>query len=219
MWPTLSRKAKTSIQLVGLLTATILSNPAIVWSQAASFGLTAGVPLNDRISAAEGQTAATGRFSFGPSMRVGLPRGFGIDVELLYKWSHFGFASIPESAVVHRLEFPLLLCYRFSRSPGHPWLHAGMSFNRVIAINGAALCARNELGEESYCIGGRTAAVLRHRHTHGPVLGAGMEFAWGRVRIAPELRITHWVDRNFGTRDSSLRSNLTELDALIGLRF
>ncbi len=219
VWPALSRKVKTTIPLASLFAATILLDPASGWSQAVSFSLTAGVPLNDRISAAEGQTASTGRFTFGPSLRLGLPRGFGVDVELLYKWSRFGFASIPEHAVVHRMELPLLFRYRFSGSRVHPWLHAGLSFSRVVAVSGADLCARNALGEESYCIGGETAAVLRHRHTHGPVLGAGMEFAWGRVHIAPELRITHWVDRNFGTRDSSLRSNLTELDALVGLRF
>ncbi len=199
--------------------ALVLWNFPLCYAQTASFGLGAGVPLNNLLSASDDLSGSTLRFTFGPALWVGLPRGFGIDVELLYKRMDFGFASDPNRATVRRLELPLLLRYSFSRLPVHPWVHAGMSFNRVIAIDGANVCARPASGEELYCIEDKAAAQLRHSHTHGPVAGAGVRFAWGPVRMAPELRITRWVDRNFGTRDSPLRSALTQIELLLGVQF
>ncbi len=175
--------------------------------------------MDDLISADAGLTATGGRFTFGPALHVGLPHRFGADLELLYKRMDFGFEAEPSRAVVHRLELPLLVRYVFSTSRVHPWLHAGMSFNRVIAVNGATLCALGPFGEEYYCVEGKTAAVLRHQHTHGPVLGAGLEYRWKRVLMLPEIRVTRWVDRNFGTQDSALRSNLLQVELLFGLRF
>jgi hypothetical protein len=46
-----------------------------------------------------------------------------------------------------------------------------------------------------------------------------VEFVHGALHLASELRITRWVDRNFGTRDSSLRSNLTQIELLFVLIF
>jgi hypothetical protein len=188
-------------------------------AQTVSFGLSAGLPLNHLMTSADNQVAKTSRYTFGPALRVALPHGFGLDVEFLYKRFDFGFVSDPAHAAAHRVELPLMLRYDFSGLPVRPFVHAGMSFNRVIAVGGANLCAQGAFGEEAYCIGDRTVAELRHRHTHGPVLGAGLDFGWGRVRLAPELRVTRWVDRNFGTRDSSLRSNLTGIDLLLGVTF
>jgi hypothetical protein len=49
------------------------------------------------------------------------------------------------------------------------------------------------------------------------VAGAGLRFRAGGVRIAPEVRLTRWVDRNFGVRDSAVRSNLTSITILLGI--
>jgi hypothetical protein len=67
--------------------------------------------------------------------------------------------------------------------------------------------------------GGANVAELRHRGTKGAVLGGGVEWKFGPIRLAPELRLTHWGDRNFGVRDSSIRSNLTQVEALVGVMF
>ncbi|HYK91767.1 MAG TPA: hypothetical protein VE398_23575 [Acidobacteriota bacterium] len=198
--------------------AVLLWIPATARPQTISFGLNAGIPLSGLIETSDGETATTGPYTFGPSIRIRLPRGFSLDAGLLYKRFAFGLTSNPERAAVQRLELPVLLRHDLSGSPIHPWVHAGISFNRVIAV-GADVCARNSLGELTYCIAGETAAELRHRHTHGPALGAGFEFKWAGFRVAPEMRLTRWVDRNFGTRDSALRSHLTQVEVLLGLQF
>ncbi len=197
----------------------LLLNPVTVRSQTVSLGLSAGIPVSPLMAVSAGYGSSTGRYTFGPALRVGLWRGFGFDAELLYKRYTFGFEPEPERAVVHRIDVPVLLRYSFAKLPARPWLHAGMSFNHVLAVNGANICAQGPFGEQVYCIGGVTAAELRHKRTHGPVIGGGIELGWGRIRMAPELRLTRWVDRNFGPRDAALRSNLTQVELLVGLSF
>jgi hypothetical protein len=68
-------------------------------------------------------------------------------------------------------------------------------------------------------IDGVNVAELRHRHTRGLVLGAGADRRIGIVRIAPEIRFTHWADRNLGVHDAPLRSNLTQAEILVGFTF
>ncbi len=171
------------------------------------------------MTSADDRAAATGRFTLGPSVRLNLPRRFALDAELLYQRLEFGFSADPARAAVHRLELPLMLRYTIAGLPHRPFVHTGFSFNRVVAMGGASVCAKTALGEEIYCIGNATAAELRHRQTHGPLLGIGLEFRLSRVVLSPELRVTRWVDRNFGTQDSPLRSNLTGIDLLCGFRF
>jgi hypothetical protein len=48
---------------------------------------------------------------------------------------------------------------------------------------------------------------------------ASVETRRGPLRIAPEIRVTRWGDRNFGVSDAPLHSNLTQAELLIGFRF
>jgi len=188
-------------------------------AQGVSFGLSVGVPLNHLATADSSATATTCRYTFGPTLQVGLSHGFGFEAELLYKRLGFGLESNPAVLAVHRLELPLLLRYVFRGSAFHPFLDAGVSFNRVIAVSGSNACAETVAREGVYCIGDKTVVALRHRHTRGFILGAGVDFARGSLRLSPELRVSRWVDRNFGTRDSLHRSNLTQIELLLGLKF
>jgi len=119
---------------------------------------------------------------------------------------------------VWRWETPLTLTYRFS-PPTRPILRIGVSFNRVFGISGATECARGPFGEQFYCIGGSPIAELRHRWTFGFVGGGGLLFQLKRTHLEPELRLTHWIDRNFGVRDSAVQSNLNEVEFLLGVVF
>jgi hypothetical protein len=193
--------------------------PSLVRAQSLSPGVTAGVPLNDLVSSSEDVVSTTQRFTVGPALRVGLPHAFAVDVEFLYKRFDFGFTSDPARIAVNRLELPLLLRYGFSGWSFHPFVHAGVSFNWAFPEDGENSCPGANPDSSYYCIGVRTAAQLRHQHTYGPVLGAGVEFKVKALRLAPELRVTRWVDRNFGTQDSPLQSNLTQVEVLLGLKF
>lgn len=197
----------------------LLLMPSLARAQRVFFGVTAGVPLYNLAAADEGMVSTTDRYTIGPALRIGLPRAFAVDVEFLYKHFDLGFASGPARIAVHRLELPLLLRYRFRVPSIHPFVHAGVSFNWAIPADGENLCPGTAPDSGFYCIGGETAAQLRHKHTYGPILGGGVEFKLKTVHLAPELRVTRWIDRNFGTQDSPLRSNLTQVELLLALKF
>jgi hypothetical protein len=206
-------------QRIAAALTTLLLLPSIGRAQNVSFVLYVGAPLSNLASADTGMAATTGRYTFGPALQVGLSHGFNLEADLLYKRFAFGFASDPARLTVHRLELPLLLRYNLRDSRIHPFVQAGMSLNRVIAVGGSSSCVNAIAGKGLYCIVGEPAVQLRHRHTHGFVVGAGMDLGRGTVRLRPELMITEWVDRNFGTKDSILRSNLTQVELLLGLKF
>jgi hypothetical protein len=60
---------------------------------------------------------------------------------------------------------------------------------------------------------------LRRRSAPGLAIGFGVERRFGPVRVTPEVRFTHWTDRNFGVRDAALRSNLNQAEFLAGFTF
>jgi hypothetical protein len=199
--------------------AALLFFPSLAPALNFSFGVTGGVPLNNLVTTSEGMVSTTGRYTIGPALGIGLPHALSVDVEFLYKHFDFGFTSDPARITVHRIELPLSLRYSFRGLAVHPFFRAGVSFNRALPADGANLCPGTAADSGFYCIGGETAAQLRHQHTYGPVLGGGVEFRMKALRLAPELRVTRWVDRNFGTQDSPLQSNLTQVELLLSLKF
>ena len=117
-----------------------------------------------------------------------------------------------------RWEAPITAVYRF-RAPMRPFVRTGVSFNRVFGVGGATECARGPFGERFYCLDGRLLVELRHRGTPGFVVGGGLRLKFKDLWLEPELRLTHWGDRNFGVRDSAVRSDLNQIGLLMGVVF
>ena len=184
-----------------------------------SYGFTVGVPLNDLATADSSHVANTSRLTFGPGLRIFLQRSLGLDADLLYKKLHTGFASNPARITFHRLELVPMLRYSFPTSSIRPFIHVGMSFNWIMAVCGSDICTDTTVHDKYYCIEDKTVAELRHSHTHGFVLGTGADLQLKALNLTPELRVTRWVDRNFGTLDSPLRSNLTQVELLLKVSF
>jgi hypothetical protein len=113
---------------------------------------------------------------------------------------------------------PGTFIYRFRRPTG-PFMRTGISFNRVFNVSGVTECARGPNGERFYCLDGSLLAELRHRGVAGLVFGGGLRLRLNRLWLEPEVRLTHWIDRNFGVRDSALRSDLNQIGFLVGLIF
>jgi hypothetical protein len=218
MWFKISKATRWKITFVVII---LLMPCAIARSQSVSYGLRVGMPLNNLATADANRIAATGRYTVGPSMCIAMPRGFGLDVDLLYKRLDLGVASNAARITSHRLELVPLLRYVLTTAPIHPFVHAGISFNWILGRGGGSNACTDNVAEDKgyYCMEGNMVAQLRHSHTHGFVLGTGLDFQLRALRLTPELRFTRWVDRNFGTQDSSLRSNLTQIELLLGFAF
>lgn len=173
-------------------------------AQPVSFGVAAGLPLRGLLAAAQpGYHAATGHYTFGPTAQIRLPRHLAFEADLLYK--HFDYQSPASAAGASRWELPLLMKYGIHRGKLRPFVGLGGAISRVTSAGA--------LGAP------RTGIIqLRHRTTEGIVAAAGVEARLAALRIAPEMRITRWRDRNFGVSDVPLHSNLTQAELLISFR-
>jgi len=175
-----------------------------------SFGLETGIPINGLLTTAAPRfQVRTHRYTLGPTFELNLPHGVAFEVDLLYKRLEYSY-SPPASSIIQtpsatvnvsRLELPVLLKYKIGVQHCQPFVDLGGSFNRVVHIEGM------------------NVAELRHRHTRGVLIGAGLERRFGPFRLTPEVRFTRWADRNFGVHDAPLRSNFTQAEFLMGFEF
>lgn len=185
-------------------------------AQSVSFGFKAGLPLTELLTAAApGYGAGSSRYTFGPALEIGLPHRLAFEASLLYKHLEYTFPQGPPGAAsggfsagaaAARWEVPLLLKYGFNGRLVRPFVGVGLSFNRVT-------------GAKSVVANNATLVELRHRGAKGVVAAAGVEARMGGLRLAPEVRITRWADRNFGVSDARLHSNLTQVELLVGFFF
>jgi Outer membrane protein beta-barrel domain len=184
----------------------------VVFAQPVSFGLTAGVSVSPLLtSRSPDYEATTKRYTLGPSVELRLPYRFAFEVDLLYKQLDYRLrgavsadsrSGSPASAAVQagRWELPLLIKYGFSTRPQRAFVHLGASFNRVLGTQSDGF------------------VEARHKGVLGLVAGVGVETRFHALRVAPEVRFTHWTDRNFGVRDAPLRSNLNQAEFVVGFR-
>ncbi len=170
------------------------------------FGLKAGVPLNDALSA--DPTAAipyvenTHRYVIGPFVEVRLPSRFSVEVDALYRsydyretlanW--FAPASVSPGA----WEFPVLARKALLGGPIQPYIEGGVALSHL------------SVGD---------VVELNHRNNYGIVLGAGVSLHLGLFRIAPELRYNGWAFKDFDSPTGSLQSNRNQVAVLVGIGF
>ncbi len=200
-----------------LLAVLVFASP--LWAQAVSLGLRSGVLVTSQLSAERPRLASASPFTIGPCIEVHLWRGAAFGVDFLLRRTEL--AASPAGARRARVwawELPGALVYRFRRPLG-PFVRTGLSLNRVFAISGATPCARGPFGEQFYCQDGAVLAELRHRSASALVLGGGLRWRLKKIWLDPEVRLTHWLDRNFGVRDSAVHSDLNQVGFLVGVIF
>jgi hypothetical protein len=182
-------------------------------AQIVSVGVKGGVPATQAVTTdyLPGSMLDTGRWTIGPTIEFRLLFGFSVEADALYRGyrQQFAFTSdefvspgantIPAIFVSSRSntkvwDFPLLLKYRIGRERFRPFVDAGYTFSHrtgdtitsQFCVSSAAVCQAaspqffqgNIHGNSSGNGGGSTA-------------GVGVEFQYGRVRFAPEVRYTH----------------------------
>jgi hypothetical protein len=193
--------------------AALLVSPALL-AQSISFGVRVGTPTTNlfRVDASRG--TSTRRFTVGPTIGINFWRGAAIEADFLLTAATLATAG--SSATIRRWELPITVVYNFRPSRVGSFVRAGLALNRVFDTGAAVECGRGIFGEQFYCLNGSSLAELRHRGTFGPVIGGGLHFRVKGIRLETEARLTRWVDRNFGVRDSAVQSNLTQVEILVG---
>jgi len=170
------------------------------------FGLKAGVPLNDALSADPSSPVAyvesTHRYIIGPFVEIRLPARFSVEVDALYR--SYEYRQSPGDFIVARSvspgawEFPVLARKALLGGPIQPYIEGGVALSHLSVAD---------------------VLELNHRNNYGIVLGAGVSLHLGLFRIAPELRYNGWAFKNFDSPLGSLQSNRNQAAFLVGISF
>lgn len=167
--------------------------------QPVSFGIKAGLPFGDAFTFSGGQLtlpASTSHWILGPMFEVHLPLGLSVEADALYRRYQIGDSG-------GAWEFPILGKYKFLAGPIRPYVGGGVNFNHVTGFSKLL------------------SAELPHPGTTGLTLEGGIEFKILRIRLAPELRFTHWGNPNidFNPLNIALKSSQNQAMVLVGLSF
>ncbi len=157
-------------------------------------GFKVGVPATGLVMSSDNDSGAFpsrgGRLVIGPTVELRLPLGLGVEVDALYR-------SVTNPAG-GSWEFPILAKYRLPvRGRIAPFAVGGGSFERN------ELLRANQVGP----VGATT----------GYVAGGGVEAKVGWLRLAPEVRYTHWTG-DFALRGANL-THRNEVEFLVGITF
>jgi hypothetical protein len=197
---------------IGLRSLILLAAGAITCSfscaQSLAVGVIGGVRGTDDLTGGAANSVSK-RYAFGPQANIGLPFGFGIEVDALYRRQGYqagAFYSGEFDEHANSWEFPMLLKYRLRFPLVKPFLEAGYA-PRVIH------------GTEHYYTNG-TSVSTGYPASQGIVVGGGVEVAIGRLRLSPAVRYTRWNNAPimvyFGDGPEALSSQ-NQLDILLGV--
>ena len=166
------------------------------------FGLKAGVPLSDALSADPSSPVAyvesTNRYIIGPFVEIRLPARFSVEVDALYRSYDYSRVATGAGASPGVWEFPVLARKALLGGPIQPYIEGGVALSHLSVAD---------------------VLELNHRNNYGIVLGAGVSLHLGLFRIAPELRYNGWAFKNFDSPLGSLQSNRNQAAFLVGISF
>jgi opacity protein-like surface antigen len=200
----------------------LLLGAVSAWAQLFSYGVRAGVPLNEFLDAAKSQQFAfnstTDRFIVGPTAELHLPFGLGVEFDILYRrFDYNGSGTLAgvvtsNSATGNAWEFPLLAKYRFPTKMVHPYVDAGVAWDTLSGLKQAI--TRNSLTTST-----SSPAELNTTATRGFVMGAGLSVKVLVIHLSPEIRFTRWGAQHFIDANGLLHSNVNQGEFLVGITF
>jgi len=200
----------------------LLLGAVSAWAQLFSYGVRAGMPLNNFLDAAKSQQFAfnstTNRYIVGPTAELHLPFGLGVEFDILYR--HFDYNGsgtlagvvTSNSATGNAWEFPLLAKYRFPTKMVHPYVDAGVAWDTLSGLKQAI--TRNSLTTST-----SRPAELNTTATRGFVMGAGLSVKVLVIHVSPEIRFTRWGAQHFIDANGLLHSNVNQGEFLVGITF
>lgn len=198
------------------------------------FGVKGGVPVTDAISVARETgpgpgfrlaVATTRRYTVGPTVELRLPFNLGLEFDALYRrfgydqeWNLIG-ARTTFRTTVNAWQFPLLAKFRWE-APLSPFLAGGISYGRLAGMKQLMDRAVPGPGGAIHTTSTSSAPMeLADRNAAGATFAAGFELPVPKVRVAPEVRFTHWSGDQIRERNDLVRSVRNQAEVLIGITF
>jgi opacity protein-like surface antigen len=204
----------------------LLFGAVSAWAQLFSYGVKAGVPLNEFLDAAKSQQFAfnstTNRYIVGPTAELHLPFGLGVEFDILYRrFDYNGSANLMNivsnsRTTANAWEFPLLAKYRFPMKMVHPYVDAGVAWDKLSGLTQTITSTFVALTTTTTT---STPAELNTTATRGFVMGAGLSVKVLVIHVSPEIRFTRWGAQHFIDPNGLLHSNLNQGEFLLGITF
>jgi opacity protein-like surface antigen len=205
----------------------LLLGAVSAWAQLFSYGVRAGMPLNNFLDAAKSQQFAfnstTNRYIVGPTAELHLPFGLGVEFDILYRrFDYNGSGTLAgvvtsNSATGNAWEFPLLAKYRFPTKMVHPYVDAGVAWDTLSGLKQAI--TKSVVQNFITTTTTSTPAELNATTTRGFVMGAGLSVKVLVIHVSPEIRFTRWGAQHFIDPNGLLHSNVNQGEFLVGITF
>ena len=145
----------------------------------------------------------TDRYIIGPTAELRLHFGLGVEADILYR--HFSLTQTSATSTLSTdtgaWEFPILAKYRFSGTIIHPFIDAGIAWDKVSGITQSI------------------STFSTKDTTTGFVLGGGISVKVLLIRISPEIRYTRWGAKHFLDLNGGFSSNQNQAEFLVGITF
>jgi hypothetical protein len=184
--------------------------------QSITLGALGGVRVTD--VGVPGSTSEAKRYTVGMSLEVGLLAGFSIEAAGLYsrvgyqysysESSGSQFFSDSASERDNVWTIPLVLKYRIPLRPVHPFVLAGGA-RRSFSGSATYMDSSTNPVTGTYTSGG--TGKTDYPTSAGAVVGLGAEPGFGKLRLSPQVRFTHW-----NNQQPSISSR-QEVDLLVGI--
>jgi hypothetical protein len=190
---------------------------AMAAAQIVSVGVKGGVPATQAVSGyfpSPTNILDTGRWTIGPTIEFRLLLGFSVEVDALYRGYREQFSSFSNEVILSGpstagttypatffasqsnnkvWDIPLLLKYRIGMRRLKPFVDAGYTFSRrtedsdtiFACLSSASVCNASDFAFNTF-----ESHYSFTENTGGPTAGVGVEYRYGRVKFAPEVRFT-----------------------------
>lgn len=222
-------RLQSSLLLAALIALFCSLSTVSIEAQLISVGAKAGVPALDAFKIATSGPGTTyeshfRRYTVGPMIEVGVPFGFAIEFDALYR--RIGYSSAADGAGLvsyartsgNSWEFPLIVKHKFGPRFFRLYAGGGATFNHLSDLK--------TLGQSFDAVLNRFTLInllvpseLRRSNNYGAVTVFGVQVGAGRVRVSPEIRYTRWGRRTFSDLNGLFDSEKNQFDFLIGLTY
>ncbi|MBI4478985.1 MAG: hypothetical protein HY651_03080 [Acidobacteria bacterium] len=200
------RDVKIALPAVILL---VLSAAQPALAQRFLFGVKGGTPISSSTLTGVAGSFRTGtgpsylnirRYTIGPTVELALPFHVRFQADFPYKrldrtesrFLGMSFGSI-EHVSANNWEFPIMLKYLWQRDTTKPFVTAGGSIRRINSFE-----AKLEQFIAFPSPGGVSQSTIDEGLTQGGwVVGGGVRFDKGPLKISPEIRYTRWTSERF----------------------
>ncbi len=181
-------------------------------------------PYADRPSVQSAFRLESRFYDVGPTIEIGLAHGLAVEFDALYhrQGSFRTFAHDTDYSTARERdndwEFPLLLKYKLRLPVLHPFVEAGVAARTISGrVAGTSQISLTTPGALPF----GPSVPVSYSPSVGFVAGGSVEFNWGRLRLAPQVRYTRWatapVSGLYYSLGSTYSSNQNQLDLLVGI--